>query len=50
LVPDDRRTFEDSLASARASWGDAEFERAWAEGKAMTIEQAVDYALEKDDV
>jgi hypothetical protein len=28
--------------------GDATFEAAWAEGRAMTLEQAIGYALERD--
>jgi hypothetical protein len=44
----DRRTFAESIESARASLGDAEFERAWAEGQAMTLDEAVDYALGDD--
>jgi hypothetical protein len=41
----DRRTFEESIAAARASLGEAEFAVEWARGQAMTLEQAVDYAL-----
>jgi len=41
--------YERRLANARASLGEAAFEAAWAEGKAMTIEQAVEYALSKED-
>ncbi|MSP12042.1 MAG: tetratricopeptide repeat protein [Chloroflexi bacterium] len=39
-------TYEQDLAAARAHLGDAAFEAAWAEGLAMTVEQAVTYALD----
>jgi hypothetical protein len=35
------------LADVRASLGDETFAAAWAEGRAMTLEQAVAYALDK---
>ncbi len=46
----DRSAFEHSahvqrMASTRAGSGDAAFAAAWAEGRAMTLEQAIDYAL-----
>ena len=38
-----------SLASARAEFGDdAAFDIAWSEGRAMSLDQAVKYALELD--
>ena len=38
----------DSTATeARASLGEQAFARAWAEGQAMTLEQAVEYALQE---
>ena len=33
---------------AREQLGDAEFDAAWEEGKQMTIEQAIEYALEEE--
>jgi tetratricopeptide (TPR) repeat protein len=36
---------DNSVASTRAAFGDAAFTAAWAEGRAMTLEQAVEYAL-----
>lgn len=36
---------EKEVAAAREALGDVAFERAWQEGRAMTLEQAVDYAL-----
>jgi predicted ATPase/class 3 adenylate cyclase/Tfp pilus assembly protein PilF len=40
---------EDFLDVARDSLGEAMWEREWREGSAMTLEQAVDYALESTD-
>jgi len=34
------------LAAARAGLGDAAFDAAWSDGRAMSLEQAIDYALE----
>ncbi|MSP12305.1 MAG: adenylate/guanylate cyclase domain-containing protein [Chloroflexi bacterium] len=39
--------YEQDLATARAQLGDAAFEAAWAAGQAMTLEQAIDSALEE---
>jgi len=50
LRPRDRYKYEQGLSSARARLGDEEFEKAWAEGKAMNIEQAVEYALEAPEI
>jgi ATP/maltotriose-dependent transcriptional regulator MalT len=41
-----RPEFDRLVASVRAQFGDAAFAAAWAEGKAMTYEQAIAYALE----
>jgi non-specific serine/threonine protein kinase len=45
LPPDQLAILDACLAEARQALGDAEFGRAWAEGQAMTSEQAVEYAL-----
>jgi non-specific serine/threonine protein kinase len=42
----DRRPFEDEVSAVRAQLGDAAFEKAQAEGCAMSLEQAIEYALE----
>ena len=42
----DRANYEDALVAARAALGDDAFERAWREGRAMTLEDAVRYALD----
>ena len=41
--------YEQGVASARAELGEEEFQKAWAEGRAMSIEQAIEYALEDED-
>jgi len=43
-----RADFHASLAAARAMLGDDAFSQAWAEGQAMTLEQAVACASEED--
>jgi predicted ATPase/class 3 adenylate cyclase len=45
LEPPDRAEYERSLAIARAGLNDAAFAEAWAEGAAMALDQAVEYAL-----
>ena len=41
--------YEERLASARFALGEAEFGAAWDEGKGMTHEEAVEYALSEED-
>jgi DNA-binding CsgD family transcriptional regulator len=41
--------YETRLADARSQMGEAAFARAWDEAKAMTLQQAVAYALERED-
>jgi non-specific serine/threonine protein kinase len=48
-LQDDPQAHQASQTAARAALGDREFELAWAEGQVMTLEQAVDYALEASD-
>ncbi|MBI3943360.1 MAG: hypothetical protein HY326_10145, partial [Chloroflexi bacterium] len=40
-------TYRQDLASLRAMLGETRFESSWAEGQAMSLEQAVAYALER---
>ncbi len=48
LPPNERPRYEGRVAAARAVLGDnAAFDRAWQEGRALTLEQAVELALEK---
>ena len=45
LRPPDRAEYERSIAATRAGLNDTAFAAAWAEGKAMTLDQAIEYAL-----
>ena len=45
MEPDDRIPYDRAVASARAQLGVVAFEKAWQEGRAMTVEQAIEYAL-----
>jgi hypothetical protein len=47
LSPTEQATDEIDIATIRAALGEAAFEAAWAEGRAMTLEQAVAYALDE---
>jgi DNA-binding NarL/FixJ family response regulator len=46
LYPDEAHSFERGLASARAALGDDVFAAVWVEGERMTLERAVEYAIE----
>jgi non-specific serine/threonine protein kinase len=48
LSPADRAELERHLATARATLDAASWEAAWAEGRAMTPEQAAEYALSEE--
>jgi predicted ATPase/DNA-binding XRE family transcriptional regulator len=45
----DRSLYEEQLAAARESLDERAWEEAWAEGRAMTTEEAVAYALENQN-
>jgi hypothetical protein len=45
MDPGELADLDASIAAARAALGNEAFERAWAEGKAMTLDQAMTYAL-----
>jgi predicted ATPase/class 3 adenylate cyclase len=45
VLPADRPRYDASLAAARSLLGDETFEKLWQEGRAMTMEQAIEYAL-----
>ncbi len=47
LAPCDRPEYERAVTAARAHLDSATFTTAWAEGRAMTLEQAIAYALEE---
>jgi hypothetical protein len=46
LPPSEREQHERHLAAARTAMGEAAFAEAWMAGQAMTLEQAISYALE----
>lgn len=48
LRPVDRSDVERDVADARAALGEEAFAAAWAQGRAMTLEQAVEYALQNN--
>jgi predicted ATPase/DNA-binding CsgD family transcriptional regulator len=48
-VPD-RSLHQSRVAAARARLGEETFESAWAEGRAMSPEQAIEYALDQEGV
>jgi predicted ATPase len=45
LRPPDRAEYERSITATHAGLNDAAFAAAWAEGKAMTLDHAIEYAL-----
>ena len=47
LVPTERVRLARDRASMRATLGEAMLAETWAEGRAMTLEQAVAYALDE---
>jgi predicted ATPase len=49
MPPVERAQYEGAIAAARAALGEEAFAAAWAEGRAMTREQAVRFALEELD-
>jgi predicted ATPase/class 3 adenylate cyclase len=48
LSPVEQEEYERSLAAVRAVMGEITFAAAWAEGRAMTLAEAVAYALEEE--
>ena len=50
LPPRERPRYDNQVTAARAAGNDdAAFELGWREGRAMTLEQAIEYALNKQD-
>jgi predicted ATPase/class 3 adenylate cyclase/Tfp pilus assembly protein PilF len=47
LLPDERASYGRSIAEVCAQLGEVAFATAWAEGRAMTLEQAVLFALDR---
>jgi predicted ATPase/class 3 adenylate cyclase/Tfp pilus assembly protein PilF len=50
LLPDERISYERSVAEARARLDETTFAAAWAEGRAMTLEQAILFALDRQNL
>jgi predicted ATPase/Tfp pilus assembly protein PilF/DNA-binding XRE family transcriptional regulator len=50
MEPDDRIPYDRAVASAHAQLGEVDFEKARQEGRAMSMEQAIDYALARTKV
>ena len=48
LAAEDRRPYERGIAQARAGLREADFEQAMQEGRAMSMEEAFEYALEEN--
>jgi predicted ATPase/class 3 adenylate cyclase len=49
LEPSDQKDFDHYVAVVREQLDEAAFAKAWAEGRTMTLEQAITFALEKSD-
>jgi non-specific serine/threonine protein kinase len=49
ISPLERHFYGPYIAAARAQLGEAAWEAAWAEGKAMSLDEAVKYALKEDN-
>jgi predicted ATPase/DNA-binding SARP family transcriptional activator/DNA-binding CsgD family transcriptional regulator len=49
LPPADRPDYDHSVAAARSQLDEAAWETAWAEGKAMGLEKAIEYALSEEE-
>jgi hypothetical protein len=47
LPPNEREEYDHQVAMARQALGEETFTAAWAEGRAMTLEQTMEYALEE---
>ncbi len=45
MLPADRPRYEYAAARARAALGGEAFDRAWAEGKTMSLDRAIDSVL-----
>ena len=47
LPPDEREEYDRQVVFARQALGDETFSAAWTQGRAMTLEQAIQFALEE---
>jgi hypothetical protein len=50
IKPIDQRSYNGEVIMARAGLDEAEFAAAWAEGEALPLEQAIDAALEENEI
>ena len=48
FLPCDRADLDNSLVTARSALGEVGYARIWSEGQAMTLDQAIAYALAED--
>lgn len=48
MWPADRAEHDRDVATTRARLGETGFERAWAEGTAMTFDEVIEYAMRRD--
>ena len=49
MTPLERREYDQAVSNLRARIDETALAKAWAEGRALTMEQAIEYALEKTD-
>ena len=49
IAPADRGAYDAHVTAVRTALGEEAFARAWAEGRAMALEEAIRFALETDD-
>ena len=49
MEPADQKDFDHYLAIVREQLDEALFEKLWAEGRSMTMEQAIEFALEDNE-
>ena len=47
LPPVDRANYDQDVVSMRSQLGESNFQKAWAEGRELTVEQAIDLALQR---
>ena len=47
MTPDELLYFEEQLTNLREKMDEQQFDAAWSTGRMMTMEQAIEYALER---
>jgi hypothetical protein len=48
-TPSEKNEFEEAKSQLQSQMGNSEFDQAWDEGEAMTMEQAIEFALELNE-